>query len=243
MHYRLQVALIWINTALATKPVTFLSATPRSWSSVAHTLAQVEQRWLNWAVEASALDCDVATNATTCIYPPCGHENITNCTTHVTKGYAFGNFTQSCQIVSKAIVMTSAGDRTRVQVSMSKVCSQDALKGKRFSGEELCLDFSKYITREMSEYQHANVEGSANFFRSANLSSVCFDFFHNGFARYVGQEQQARLADQAAMEAQEAAKKAQEQSKAEEKAQAEVEARAPIVYEHVANLQNLHAFS
>jgi hypothetical protein len=180
-------------------------------------MAQVEQRWLNWALQAKALDCSAS-------------RNVVNCSTNETKGYAFGNFTQSCHTVSKAIVQTSAGDRSRVQSYMVNVCGQDTLKGKP---EELCLDFSQYLAKEMSEYQHDNLEGSMD------LTSVCSDFFHNGYiGQYAEQEHKAQLDEQAAKEAEEQ-RKADEAEQA--KAQAELEAKAAIARERLAKMQNATA--
>merc|ERR1719172_575018 len=135
-------------------------------------MSSVEKRWLDLAIQANALDCGDTHNAP-------------NCTGNETKTYAFGNFSQSCHTVAKAIIQTAAGDRSRVQSYMSNVCGQDALKGKP---EELCLDFSQFLIKEMSEFQHANLEGSMD------LSAVCGDFFHTGYiGQYAEAEHQAQL--------------------------------------------------
>merc|ERR1719271_92221 len=161
-------------------------------TGVASVMSQVEQRWLDLALQANALDCDATRNAV-------------NCSTNETRAYAVSNFTKSCHTVSKAIVQSSSGDRSRVQSYMSNVCGQDSLKGKP---EELCLDFSQFLIKEMSEFQHANLEGSMD------LSAVCGDFFHTGYiGQYAEAEHQAQLQVQAAKQAEEQRKADEEEEK------------------------------
>lgn len=224
MQTLLLIALVSGSSAvrkLTARPTSFLATAVNEFTApqggVAKVMSQVEQRWLNLALQATALDCETTNNAA-------------NCTTNVTKNFAVGNFTQSCHTVSKAIVQTSAGDRSRVQAYMSNVCGQEALKGKP---EELCLDFSQFLIKEMSEYQHANLEGSMD------LSAVCGDFFRSGYiGRYAEQERQARLQEQAAMEAEQQRKQDEEEEK---KAQAEVEEKAALARERLEKMQNATA--
>jgi len=202
------------HPALTMEPTSFLSEEP---SGVAKVMAQVEERWLEFALQAAALDCESTNNAA-------------NCTTNVTKGYAVENFTKSCRTVSKAIISTAAGDRSRVQAYMSNVCGQDSLKGKP---EELCLDFSQYLVKEMSEYQHTNLEGGMD------LGLVCSDLFNHGIvAQHAEQVKQARLQEQAA-------KEAEEQRKADEAAdamaRAEVDAKATVARQRLEKMQNATA--
>lgn len=186
-------------------------------TGVASVMSQVEQRWLDLALQANALDCDATRNAV-------------NCSTNETRAYAVSNFTKSCHTVSKAIVQSSSGDRSRVQSYMSNVCDQDTLKGKP---EELCLDFSQYLVKEMSEYQHDNLEGSMD------VSSICTDFFRNGYiGRYAEQERQARVEEQAAKEAEER-RKADELAEAQ--ARAEVDAKAAVARERLEGMQRATA--
>jgi hypothetical protein len=169
------------------EPVSFVAEAPAG--VVSYIISQASQSWVDLAVQAASSDC----NST---------HNTGNCSTNVTKGYAFGNFTKSCSSVSKAIVKTSAGNSSRVQSYMSKVCSQDVLKGKP---EELCSDFSQYLVKEMSKYPPERVNSSMN------LTSVCTDFFNNGYiVRWALSEQ----------------------------AKAEVEAKAAVAQQHHEILQN-----
>jgi len=219
MQTLLLIALISGTSAmrkLTTKPTAFLSTAGKP-GGVAAVMSQVEQRWLNLALQATALDC-VAPN------------NPINCSTNETKFFAVGNFTQSCRTVAKAVVQTAAGDRSRVQSYMSNVCGQDALKGKP---EELCLDFSQFLIKEMSEFQHANLEGSMD------LSAVCGDFFHTGYiGQYAEAEHQAQLQAQAAKQAEEQRKADEEEEK---KAQADVEEKAALARERLEKMQNATA--
>jgi len=217
--------------ALSMKPISFLASEPPnsqrllgrvgegdvSVNGVANIMTKVEQRWLQWALELASVDCSSTNNAP-------------NCTTNVTKEYALGNFTKSCDTVSQAIVKTSGGDKSRVQAYMSNVCGQDSLKG---IPEELCLDFSQYLVKEMSEYQHANLEGGMN------LNATCMDFFNNGYVGRYGEEQRQRLAQA------QAAKEAGEQRKAEEaadaQAKAELETKATVARKRLEKMQNATA--
>lgn len=220
MQILLVCALISTSSAVKThpamnlEPVSFLAQAPQG---VAGVMNQVEHRWLDFALQTSALDCEATHNAI-------------NCTTNQTKAYAFGNFTDSCHTVAKAIVKTTAGDRSRVQQYMSNVCSQDILKGKP---EELCLDFSQYLVKEMSEYQHDNLEGSMD------LVSVCTDFFNSGYlGRYAEQERKSRADEQAAREAEE---QRQADLAAEANAKAESDAKAAVARQRLEAMQNATA--
>jgi len=202
------------HPAMTVEPISFLAEAPKG---VAGVMAQVEQRWLDFALQTSALDCEAT-------------RNTVNCTTNTTKEYAFHNFTQSCHTVAKAIVKTAAGDRSRVQQYMSNVCGQDMLKGKP---EELCLDFSQYLVKEMSEYQHDNLEGSMD------LVSVCSDFFNSGYlGRYAEQERKTRADEQAAREAEEQRKA---DLAAEDQAKAEADAKAAVARQRLEKMQNATA--
>jgi len=196
------------------EPVSFLSETP---GGVAGVMAQVEQKWLDLSMQFHSLDCEATHNAS-------------SCTTNETRAFAFQNFSKSCHTVSKAIVQTAAGDRSRVQAYMSNVCGQDDLKGKP---EELCLDFSQYLVKEMSEYQHDNMEGTMD------LSSVCADFFNNGYIGRFAEQEHQRLIDEDKEKAIERQRKADEAEEAQ--AKAEVEAKAAIAREHLAKMQNATA--
>lgn len=222
MQIFLLCALVSVSCATRMRPamtmesVSFLSESPKG-VGVASIMAEVERKWLDQAIQANALDCDDTHNAP-------------NCTGNETKQYAFGNFSQSCHTVAKAIIQTSSGDRSRVQSYMSNVCDQDTLKGKP---EELCLDFSQYLVKEMSEYQHDNLEGSMD------VSSICADFFRNGYiGRYAEQERQARVEEQAAKEAEER-RKADELAEAQ--ARAEVDAKAAVARERLEGMQRATA--
>lgn len=180
-------------------------------------MAQVEQKWLDLALQSQSLDCDASHNAP-------------NCTTNTTRNDAVGNFSQSCHTVAKAVMRTASGDRSRVQAYMSNVCGQDKLKGKP---EELCLDFSQYLVKEMSEYQHENMEGGIDLF------AVCQDFFNKGYlAHYAQQEREAREAEQAAIQAEWERKQEQD---AQAQANAEFEVKAKQARERLEAMHNATA--
>lgn len=208
------------HPATAMEALSFLSKKNQTTPGVVGVIAQVEQRWLNLALQYNALDCTTSDNL----------QVVPNCTTNSTKESALKDFTQSCHTVSKAIVEKSAGDRTRVQAYMSNVCSQDALKGKL---EELCLDFSQYLVKEMSEYNIENNE------KSMDLASVCSDFFQRGTVyRYAEQQRQAEVEEQEEKEVEE---QRNADAADEAKAQAEVDAKAAVARERLEKMQNFTA--
>merc|ERR1719171_1610265 len=152
-------------------------------SGVAKILVEVEQRWEQWALMTA----------------DCGEHPMANCTTNATTAKA--NFAQSCATVSRAVIQSSAGDKTRVQSYMADVCQSDALKGDK---AELCLDYAQMLAQGMSEYQHENTDGGLD------LPSMCLELFNHG---YLGQ-QIAQETEKRKQEA--AARAAEEQQKADE---------------------------
>lgn len=181
-------------------------------SSVAHILVEVEQRWEQWALATA----------------DCGTHPLPNCTINATG--AKDAFKQSCATVSRAVIQSSAGDKTRVQSYMVDVCQQDDLKGDK---AELCLDYAQMLAQGMSEFQHENTE------EKLDLESMCLGLFEHG---YLG----TKITKEAARRQQEVdARAAEEQAKADAieaaRLKAEADAKAAAARKHLQEVANATA--
>lgn len=179
---------------------------------VTYVMAHVGKSWLDWAVQANALDC----NST---------QNAVNCTTAITKQYAFGNFTQSCFSITQSIAKASDSNKTRLQSYMSSVCSHEFLKDYSqtlVNDEQLCADFSQHLVKEMP-----------------NFTSACTGFFNDGFlARYAQQYHGLIAAEKAEAEA------AVNQHRVEAeiaKQRSEIEAKEAVARQSREGMQNASA--
>lgn len=166
---------------------------PAAPSGVTKMLAEVEDRWMHWAL--ATVDCFAEVN----------------CTSNATE--ATDAFTKSCSTVTRAVIQSSNGDKSRVQSYLADVCSTDVMKGEK---SELCLDYAQLLAHGMSEDERDNAAGGVD------LSSVCLELFHNGFlGKYAAQETDRRKQVVAEHEAEE-----QKKVEAAEAAQAQAEADA-----------------
>lgn len=163
---------------------------------IAQTFLKVEHSWEELAIAIA----------------DCGHDALPNCTLNSTN--AQDKFVKSCSTVTRAVIQSSAGDKTRVQSYMAYICGQDGVTGNK---AVLCLDYAKMLADELSEYQHDNTgEG-------LDVQEMCLRFLQNGYLGEQISDEAERLHRQA--EARDEAKKQQEEEMAKQQMQAEAEAK------------------
>lgn len=183
-----------------------------STAAVAKTMVDVEHRWLNWALQSVGCSVEDSTSF------------VSNATANATD--ARSAFNQSCNTVSKLLVRTNGGEKTKLQAFMGALCGQDELKGQP---EELCLDYSQWLSRAMSD----DFESTES---SLDVSKVCTGLFETGYLSSYASQEVARRKQIADARAAEQQRKADEAAAAEAKAKQEKEAaEARRHLEEVAN--------
>lgn len=172
--------------------------------AVAHTLVQVEDKWLHQAMAVAAC------NASEASYNECTQDTM-------------GEFVKSCKTVISAVVEGSSGDKDNVKDYLNDVCGQGEMQGWK---QDLCGNLSVALVSAMTEDSYVNRE-------ELNFEQICSNFMTHGFMKKAVDDEKAREEQErvhAEEEAKEAAKRAEEEAKAEaarkkaEEAQAKADA-------------------
>lgn len=158
--------------------------------AVAHTLAQVEDEWLQQAISFAQCNASDA-SASSCV-----------------EG-TMGSFVKSCKTVVVAIVEGAGGDKDNIRDYLGDVCGQGEINGQK---QEMCGNLTVALDAALTADAYVNRE-------ELNFDQICTKFMTQGFMKKAVEDEQAREAQERkrrAEEAAEAKKKAEEEEKARE---------------------------
>lgn len=153
--------------------------------AVAHTLVEVEDKWMQQATEFAGCNASDAT------YGSC-------------KDGTMGEFVKSCTTVVRAIVEGSNGDKSDVKEYLNDICGQGELQGWK---SDLCGNLTVALSNALTEDSYVNRE-------ELHLDTICGGFMTQGFMKKAVEQEKAREEQERQRAEEEAKARAEEEARA-----------------------------